>query len=465
MIYQHLFERAETGKTVTAAIIGAGEYATAIVTQARSIPRLEVSMVADVDLAAARGALASAGCADDEFATCDNRAAALRALEAGRKVVTQDAMLAMEMPVDVVAEATGVPEHGARHALEAIRHGKHVAMVNKEADVVVGPVLKAMADDAGLVYTAVDGDQHGLLMGLVFWARELGLEVLCGGKFRNAELTYDPAGRNLACHGEAIPLRGGEASLFEPIAPGQVDRVVRERLKVCAEHARVTASDLGEMAIAANATGLMPDVETLHRAVLRVTEIPEALCLREHGGLLARRGAVEEVVCLRHPWDAGTGGGCFVVVACDTDYSRETLVSKGLIPNSRNTAALIYRPYHLCGVETPMTILCAGLLGAPTGSADYQPRVDVVAQAAEDLRRNDILEDVDTEGIAASISPAQVVSEDSPLPLFMAVGKPLARDVPAGTLLTRSHFLPPRDSILWSLRAQQDQRFQPGAAR
>ena len=124
MIYQHLFERAETGKTVTAAIIGAGEYATAIVTQARSIPRLEVSMVADVDLAAARGALASPGCADDEFATCDNRAAALRALEAGRKVVTQDAMLAMEMPVDVVAEATPMADHACASACERARFGR-----------------------------------------------------------------------------------------------------------------------------------------------------------------------------------------------------------------------------------------------------------------------------------------------------------------------------------------------------
>ena len=75
----------------------------------------------------------------------------------------------------MIAEATGSAEAGAVHGSEAIRNGKHVAMINKEADVTVGPILKHHADRAGVVYTAVDGDQHGLLMGLVSWARELGL--------------------------------------------------------------------------------------------------------------------------------------------------------------------------------------------------------------------------------------------------------------------------------------------------
>ena len=459
MIYQHLFNRIDAGKAVRAAIIGAGDYATAIVTQARSIPRLDIAVVADVDLAAARQALQSSGYADSEIATCDSRDAALKALEAGRKVVTQDALLPMALPVDVIAEATGVPEDGSRHALEALRQGKHVAMVNKETDVIVGPVLKAIADEEGLVYTAVDGDQHGLLMGLVAWARELGLEVLCGGKFRNAEITYDPVDEKLDRRGERIPLHRGEASLFEPIPPGEAERVVRERRRVCADYAHVSTSDLCEVAIAANATGLMPDVETLHRAVLRVTEIPEALCLREHGGLLTQRGAVDEIICLHHPWEAGTGGGCFVVVACDSEYSRETLISKGLIPNSSNTAAVIYRPYHLCGVETPMSILCAGLLGAPTGTDDYQPRVDLIAHATETLRTGDILADLETDRITASIRPAQAVSEDTPLPFYMAIGNALGTEVPAGTVLTASHFTPPADSTLWTLRTQQDQRF------
>jgi predicted homoserine dehydrogenase-like protein len=60
----------------------------------------------------------------------------------------------------VIAEATGEPEMGAKFAYEAIKHGKHVAMINKEADSAVGPILKHYADKAGLVYTAVDGDQQ-----------------------------------------------------------------------------------------------------------------------------------------------------------------------------------------------------------------------------------------------------------------------------------------------------------------
>src|SRR6185436_4191017 len=119
------------------------------------------------------------GVPDEAIRLCDSRRAALCAFETGKRVIVADPLLLMDLPLDVIVEATGHPEAGARHAEAAIRHGRHVAMVNKEADATVGPILKRLADEARVVYTAVDGDQHGLLMGLVDWARRLGLEVLC----------------------------------------------------------------------------------------------------------------------------------------------------------------------------------------------------------------------------------------------------------------------------------------------
>ncbi|MCP4246100.1 MAG: flagellar biosynthesis protein FlgA, partial [bacterium] len=193
MIYRQLFDHVAAGKTVRAGVIGTGQYATAVITQSAFIPRLDVPIAADLDVEAARQAYLCAGVKEDDITICASRGAALAAIEHGQRVVVADAMLLMDLPVDVIVEATGVPEAGAAHAAEAIRQGKHVAMVNKEADVTVGPILKHLADRAGVVYTAVDGDQHGLLMGLTDWARELGLEVLCGGKFRNGEVVYDTA--------------------------------------------------------------------------------------------------------------------------------------------------------------------------------------------------------------------------------------------------------------------------------
>ena len=217
MIYRPLFDRHAPGRIARAGLIGAGHFATAIVTQAPAIRRLDLPVVAEVDVEAARRAFLRAGYAEEDIALCSSRSEALAALERGRRVVLPDAMLMMDLPLDVVIECTGEPEAAARYCEAAIRHGKHVANVTKEMDVVIGPILKRLADAAGVVYSTVDGDQPGLLIGLVEWARELGLEVLSGGKAIDGEYTYDAAAGALMYHGQSIPLSAAEAQLFEPL--------------------------------------------------------------------------------------------------------------------------------------------------------------------------------------------------------------------------------------------------------
>src|SRR6266511_2444682 len=132
-------------RPVRAGIIGCGTFGTSVLAQAPSVPSLEIPAVADQDAGAARLAYQRVGVGEDDLALCDSHHAALRALEAGKSVIVEDPLLLMELPLDVIVESTGVPEAGARHADAAIRHGKHVAMVNKEADVTVGPLLKHLA--------------------------------------------------------------------------------------------------------------------------------------------------------------------------------------------------------------------------------------------------------------------------------------------------------------------------------
>ena len=372
----HALDSIPPQQVVKAGVIGTGHYATAIVCQAQSMSRLDVSVVADVNVDKGRRAYRHAGVDDDRIVVCDSRAAALDALERGAKVVLEDAALMMELPIALVAEATGVAEAGARHAAAAIRHGKHVAMVNKEADVTVGPILKHRADRAGVVYTAVDGDQHGLLIGLVDWARTLGLHVIAGGKAGDGEYLHDPVQRTVTRRTRqrdyCVTLDDATAPAFDPIPPRAAESVVATRRHIARELPSVGGWDLGEMAIAANATGLLPDVPELHAPIVRVAEIPEVLCAREDGGILARDGAIDAVICLRQPQEAGLGGGVFVVVDSASDYSRRIMVGKGLLANRRGSAALIYRPYHLCGVsETPLShavgrrLACWGLPRVP----------------------------------------------------------------------------------------------------
>jgi len=183
------------------------------------------------------------------------------------------------------------------------------------------------------------------------------------------------------------------------------------------------------------------------------------MCPKEEGGILQRRGVIDAVTCLRHPYEAGLGGGVFVVVACENDYSRHILTTKGLITNTRDSVALIYRPYHLCGVETPISILTAALLKIPTGATMYVPRVDVVARATKDLRAGEIVGNTHSPDLQIIMRPAQPVQAGHALPVHMASGNRLAVDVPKGAVITADMLVQPENSTLWALRAEQDRSF------
>jgi predicted homoserine dehydrogenase-like protein len=463
MIYQHLFDRVHAPATVRAGLIGAGQFGTPIVTQAPIIPRLEVPVVADVNVEAARQAFRLAGFADEDILVCESHAAALRALEAGKQVVLQDALMMMELPLAVIASATRSPGAGAAFASEAIRHGKHVVMIDKEADSVVGPMLKHLADRAGVVFSTDDGDEPGLVMGLVGWARALGLEVLCGGNLHGCP--YDPATVRLTSRGKTIQVAEWDRWAMEQIPAGEAPRYAKTRRRIFADWRpdEECGDPLAHMAVLANGTGLLPDVPVGHRPVLRYRELPEVLCPEEDGGILQRRGAVDIPTILYRAGEPNPGGGVFVVVANDDAVSRQTMIDKGAVANSSGTAMMLYRPYHLCGAETAMSILCAGLLQVPTGSAEVLPHVDIVATTARDFRAGEKLGESGTLGwnrdLRASLVPAFPLSDNSPVPFFMLEENRLTTDVPAGTTITLEMIAPPDDSALWSLRRQQDTQF------
>jgi len=356
-----------------------------------------------------------------------------------------------------------VPGAGALYAYEAIRYGKHVIMVDKEADSVVGSILKHLADRAGVVFTTDDGDEPGLLMGLVSWARAIGLEVLCGGNLHSC--LYDPAAGTVTSRGRAVHVQKGDRWTLESIPSGEAPRYAEARRRLFADWR--TDEECGDpichMAVSANGTGLLPDVPVGHRPVVRYLELPEVLCPVDDGGILRMRGAVDIPTILRRADEPNAGGGVFIVVANDDAVSREVMIRKGLVSNSRRSAMLLYRPYHLCGAETAMSILCAGLLQVPTGSAEVLPRVDIVATAARDLLAGEMLGSPGTLGwnrdLRASLVSAFPLSDDSPVPFFMLEGNHLAKDVPAWTTITLDMIVPPAGSALWSLRRQQDAHF------
>jgi predicted homoserine dehydrogenase-like protein len=453
------------GRPVRAGVIGCGSFGSGILASPSRL--IEIHAVSDQQVEAARDAWRRAGVPDTAVAVCEGRREALAALEAGRRVVVRDPLLLVELPLDVVVEATGQPEAGAKHALAAIRNGRPVAMVNKEADVTVGPILKRLAEEAGVVYTPVDGDQHGLLIGLVAWARRLGLEVLCGGKSRDREIAADLSRASVFDGSREIRLDAAAVRAFEPLpwrpalagAPS-MEESLEQRRDQLGGSGRIGGWDLVELVIAANATGLAPDAASGVRCpALYQGEIADVLCPESMGGILGGRGAIDAVTCLRRPGEAGLGGGVFVVVTAESAPARGVLARGAVCHGAGGEAALITRPYHLLGIEAVHSIAAAARGGGTLNAGEYRPRFDVFVRAARNLEAGSVLGDDHSPELEVLIGPAAAVTARGPLPAHLASGNRLATGVRAGAVITRDVVEAPADSVLWELRARQDLRF------
>lgn len=461
MIYENLFERIDN-KCIRAGIIGTGTYGISLLAQAQSIPRLDIPVVCDRDPETAQRACRRAGIPEEKIAICSSRKKLLQALEKEKCAIADNPELVMEAPIDVLVECTGNPEAGARHAELAIQNGKHVAMVTKETDAVIGPILCKLADQAGVIYTPVDGDQHGLLIGLVSWAKSIGLDVVCGGKARPYDFVYDEARRTVSNGVEDLVISKEEVQALQKIQPQEARSIYEIRRNLFRQWPQIAEADLCESVIAANATSLLADTPSLHAPIVRTVEIPEVLCPKEEGGILSKKGVIDVITCLRREDEAGLGGGVFLVFSCKKDDAWEFVKDKGLLTNHRGTCGVVYRPYHLLGVETPISILCAGLLNLSTGSLSYKPRADLVGKTKKDLKAGSSLQfDRGKSGdlFEHLIVPFAPIDKDSPIPFYMAVGNQLKADVPAGSILTCGMIKEPENSRLWDLRKQQDRVF------
>ncbi len=449
----------QSGRVVRAALIGAGEFGRSLLSQSQAIDNLDICVLCDQNLHTARDACRRAGIPVDTIAVCDSAASARKNLAEGLRVLVEDSALVMDLPVDIVVEATGNPEAGAGNAAAALANGKHVAMATKEADSVVGPLLHRRALQAGLIYTPVDGDQPSLLLGLLSWARTLGLEVVAAGKSSEYDFVYDPASSVVSWRDRSIEVPGF-ASLWR-LSPGDRAATIAARADALAALPQRTVPDLCEMGLVVNASELRPDVPNFHVPVARTVEVPDIFCPQAAGGILEQTGVIDIFNCLRRPDEASFAGGVFIIVACRDATTWRTLRDKGIPISGDPGYALLYNPQHLLGVEAPVSILSAVLLNQSTGSTDIDHRCDLVARAARDFAAGETLTITDHHHHEVAglepllLGPAKAIGSN-PLPYYMAVERPLTRAVAAGSVIACDMVVHDDASVLWSLRAEQD---------
>ena len=416
-LLQELAARAEAGKPLRVGVIGAGKFATMFFSQARRLNGLHLAGVVDLSRDKASQALRRAGWPDEQFGAGDLG----EAMKAGSTRLSEDAEALLSAEgVDVVVEATGDPVAGVRHASMAIEQGKHLVMVNVEADVVAGPLLAQRARRAGVVYSLAYGDQPALICELVDWARCSGFEVACAGKGTKYLPQYHASTPDTVWEHYGFSqdkVAGGEFNprMFNSFLDGTKSAI--------------------EMAAVANATGLQPQAEGLKFPPCSRDRLAEVCRPCSSGGRLSRSGTVEVVSSLERdgrPVSGDLRWGVYVTFEAPNHYLKECFREYGLQSNESGSYASLYRPVHLVGMELSVSVLKAGLAGEATGCPAAFAG-DVVATAKRDLLAGEVLDGEGGYAVYGRLQQSAAAMRDQSLPIGLAHKVTLLNDIPAGS--------------------------------
>jgi predicted homoserine dehydrogenase-like protein len=419
-LHTMLMERQAAGRPVRVGLIGAGKFGTMFLTQVRVTPGLHLVGLADLDLDRARRQLAAAGWPAEAHAA----ASLADAVKARGVHLTPDAGALIAFPdIDVIIEATGDPKTGIRLALEAIEHGKHIVMVNVEADAVAGPLLARKAKSAGVIYSLAWGDQPALICEHVDWARTCGFTVVAAGKGTRYHPTYhqstpDTLWDILDQYLHIEDRKSINPKMFNSFVDGTKSAI--------------------EMSAVCNATGLVPQSGGLGFPPASRFELADVCKPRSAGGVLEKAGVTEVVSSVdRNGRDVPhhLALGTYVVIEGDSEYARRCFKEYHLLPDASGRFAALYRPVHLIGLELGVSVASVALRKEPTG-APTGFRSDVAATAKRGLKKGELLDGEGGFCVWGKQVPAQHSLARELLPLGLAQGIKLKRDVPAGAQLT-----------------------------
>jgi predicted homoserine dehydrogenase-like protein len=419
---------ADGNPPIRVGMIGAGFMAAGTLLQINTVHGRAMRVVAIANRTPEKAVQAYADAGQDDAALCDEAVALERAIATGRAAVTEDPMLVATSPqVDVLLEVTGAVEDTLPVVLAAIEHGKHVVLMNAELDGTVGPLLKARADAAGVIYTNVDGDQPGVQQNLWRFVKGIGVRpVLCG----NIKGLQDPY-RTPTTQAGFAKQWGQRPSMVTSFADGT---------KISFEQA-----------IVANATGMTVARRGMHGFTVDPgTPIMEAAKLWDPDELLQGPGIVDYVV------GAAPGPGVFVLGTIEHPRQRHYL---NLYKLGEGPIYCFYTPYHLCHFEVPTTIARAALLGDATIAPIAGPLVEVVTLAKRDLKAGETIDELGGYTVYGEAETAAATARGGLLPIGVAVGAKLRRDLPKDAVLTYADVEIPEGRLVDRLRREQDAMF------
>jgi predicted homoserine dehydrogenase-like protein len=421
-LYHLLNRRHDSGKPLCVGLIGAGKFGSMFLAQAQRMLGVHLMAIADLAPERAQEALRRCGWSDEQFSAKSFAEASKR----GTTFVTDDAMALIAADgIEIVIDATGNPAAGIQHVLACCDHGKHIIMVNIEADALAGPLLARRASEAGIIYSLAYGDQPALICELVDWARAAGFEVIAAGKGTKYLPEYhastpDTVWGHYGFSEDMVKHGDFNAQMFNSFLDGTKSAI--------------------EMAAVANATGLNPAPQGLSFPPCGADELPQVLRPKSAGGVLEHPGMVEVISSLKRdgtPVARDLRWGVYVVFAAPNDYVARCFKEYGLVTDDSGRYAAMYKPYHLIGLELGISVASVGLRNEPTG-APKDFRGDVVSVAKRDLKAGELLDGEGGYRVYGRLMPARDSLALGGLPIGLAHGVKLKKSIRAAAPLTWS---------------------------
>jgi predicted homoserine dehydrogenase-like protein len=417
--------RAEQGKPIRVAILGAGFMAQGLTNQiVNSTPGMCMVAIYSRKPEKAIHVLNYSGLKEPIEATTQSQLD--EAIRAGKPVFTQDGfLLARSSEIDLIVDTTGSVEFGARIVIEAFKHQKDVVLMNAELDATIGPILQTYADKHSVILSACEGDEPGLQMNLFRWVKGLGLIPRVMGNIKGLQDPY----RNPTTQKSFAEKWGQNPAMVTSFADGS---------KISFEQT-----------IVANATGFVVQTRGMSRGleykddVMKIGKLYDIERLREAGGV------IDYVV--------GTPLTKVYCLAEHTDPKQQHYLN--LYKMGDGPLYSFFLPYHLVHFEVPNSIARVALLRDSVAKPLGGPVVEVCAVAKRDLKAGETLDDY---GMYMTYGEAVNVDEMSAkhyLPEGLVEGCKLSCDITKDTVLTYEDVELPAGRLADQLRAQQYHHF------
>lgn len=412
-------------------LIGAGIFGSQVLYAAEETPGMEISAIADLDATIARDAFLRADVPEATIEECNDSTAVMDMVTTGNRAIVTDGSLLTQSDLDVIVDATGIPNIAARHAYESLLNNTHFVNVSVEADTAVGPILAELANANDATYSLAFGDQPAQIVALCDWARATGLEIVAAGRTAGG---MDPHGTP----DDALDRHGWVDSFREHHDPDpQIYNSFLDGTKIAVESCS-----------AANALGLSIDQPGMHTPQLELSELPQQLCPTHDGGVLSQTGVVDAI-------EPDSGSVSVFAVTTTTNPQRTAYYPgrSGVYTASNGTYQAFTRPYHMAP-ETTVSIAKTAIRNEPTGAPRSQ-EAEVVGKAKRPLDPGETLDGGGGYTAYGEVVPVDFASQHNYVPLELLHDATLTHPIETDDYISYENVELP-DSFIVSLHRLQN---------